>query len=564
MFSPSLLAMLLHSIGSDLPNPTAGRINVHPTPGSIANDLELMVRAFSESRKPMPNVPVIGHTRSLDGIRSFVEYSERPSLTAPGTLRVWGRIPVDVLVARLLANHALEAKYEYLDLGTPLTEAQQAGASVASCQAVFQRQQQQQPSLLRVAVIDAGERVLGHAPDNLGGRVAHLNTQDVVFTDHAVKVLETLLERLDHHSLVPHVDFIVGLVAPPANSIGRGCFMHANTVELQSTLQALATHVGSGGSPLVTNLSMGTHIGPHTGDSPLEQSIATLLPFGQGRVLVCAAGNEGMAGVAAQRTLEPNVSEHLRLRTNSHGCAELLVELWWDDPQSSSLTVNVEVKDQMGRVRGVPIAISPGTSGVTTMQRVGTQFNSVACQSLYQAQCLGTQNCIAFAMSAQQSSDLADLTIDLELLGTRTTLDVRGWVVIADRQACSFVGGSVDASICVPATLPDAIAVAGITAQGQPWRDSSRGSPLSPGAPALGHLVQYVAGPDEGTSFSAPRATADAVERMCNHARSVANPYAVHVFLQPADLAQAVVAKHGHASSQWNPRTGYGHVSGGP
>lgn len=562
MFSPSLLSMILHSIGDVFSN-VRGQL-VQEKTGDIAADLERLVRQLEDSPLPMPSVPVIGHAASLDGIRSFVDYSERSY--APGSLRVWGRVPINKLVERLRDTHSLSSNQEYLDLGTPLVTVQRVEADVGKCRP-YLGGTPAQPPLLRLALIDLGKRAIGETPDDFGGRVVHLWPQDVVFATHAAKVFETMLARLsDYSPLVQELELIVGLVAAPDNPIGRHCFKHANTVELQSTLRELAKRVGVGGPPLVTNLSMGTHVGPHQGNSPLEQSIDLDLPFVGDRILVCAAGNDGMAGIAARRTLDANVSEHLRLRTDSRGCSELLVEFWWEEGHSSSVTVSVEIRDVAKRLRGSRMTIDPSRSGVVNvMQSTGAPFASVTCESLYHAQCLGIAHCIAFAMSAKAASDLADLTIDFEIAGTRSPLDLNAWVVLPTDQSCSFVGGGVDASICVPATLPNALAVAGVTRRGQPWRDSSRGAPGLPGAPALAHKVEYVSDPAEkGTSYAAPRTAADVVERIRYAGVSAAAPFQLQSYATPAALTQDVVARHvSKGCSAWDPRTGHGSIDSG-
>ena len=51
-------------------------------------------------------------------------------------------------------------------------------------------------------------------------------------------------------------------------------------------------------------MSLGTHVGPHNGNSALEEYIAKKLIRPRDRFLVAAAGNYGGTGVSAKR--EPN------------------------------------------------------------------------------------------------------------------------------------------------------------------------------------------------------------------------------------------------------------------
>jgi hypothetical protein len=74
----------------------------------------------------------------------------------------------------------------------------------------------------------------------------------------------------------------------------------------------------------------GSHVGPHNGDSPLEEFLARVGPAGVDTFFHVSAGNDGLTGVAAHRELAANIPEFLKVRTGPNDalptCKELLVE----------------------------------------------------------------------------------------------------------------------------------------------------------------------------------------------------------------------------------------------
>ena len=568
MFSPSLLAMIFHSLGTGLRIPTTQRVTAAST-GVVASYLKQLLTEFRKLRKPMPSIPVSGHTNSSELINILDGYVEhRVGLLLPNedrSLNLWGRFPVDKLVLWLEENFDVDAEYEYLDLGTPLAAAQRTRANVARCEKLILPHRPRRP-VVQVAVIDRGEFAQGLTPNNMGGRIHHLNDTNVVFADHAADVFETLLERLDHYNAIPMVELIFGLVCAPARHIGLECFQHANTVELQSTLHKLQKYLENSELPVVTNLSMGTHVGPHQGNSPIEEHLRQAYCADSLRHFVCSAGNDGVAGIADSRTVDPNIPEYFRLRTNASGCGELLVEFWWESTSVDDFNLCVDVSDQAGRTRGSRMTVGPNQAGVTdVLSTTGVGFNTADCKSLYHSRCLGDLHCIAFAMSAGNHLDLANLIIDITVKGNQTTIQLDAWVVIADNQCCSFVGGGVDKSLRVPATMPEAVSVAGLNDDGQPWRHSSRGSLGSNGSPALAYWVKCTSSADEGTSFSAPRATADIINLMClSPLQGIpANTLSGHAKVLSVVLPILNICGT-RPNGLWNPRVGYGKVVGKP
>jgi hypothetical protein len=424
---------------------------------------------------------------------------------------------------------------------------------------------------MTVAVIDCGiELPAHHQQETLGGRLEHL-IKDVDFSEHASLVLTELIGRLAEHQLLSTCDLVCALVKPPKTVIGRRCFQHANIVELAHAVRKLGAHVidpnkRSSGLPLVTNLSMGAHIGPHDGLSPLEKLIDRRLPFGQQRYLVCSAGNDGMACLSARCELRNGSRDFMRIQTSSTGCEDLLVEFWWEEPLHSTMSITARVCNKQKKEVCMPVSIDTnGTGSNITGARLATAnpgLNSVVCESLYHARCNGNFSCVAFAMSAKNASDLANLTINIEMrCSEHANVAVNAWIVVADHDGARFVGGSSGGSITIPATYENAISVAGVedvpnadpVLRPQPWQESSRGPAANYGTngqqssstlPKLAHRVDGSVY-DYGTSFAAPRAAGDVVERILLSAVTAHDAGRLATYANADDLARSVVAKYG-------------------
>lgn len=209
-------------------------------------------------------------------------------------------------------------------------------------------------------------------------------------------------------------------------------------------------------------------------------------------------------------------------------------------------------------------------------------FNGVTCESLHHARCNGNFSCVAFAMSAASASDLADLTIDIEMrCSEHANVAVNAWMVVADKDGAGFVGGGSSGSITVPATYGKAFSVAGVEdiphadpalqGQPQPWKDSSRGPAANyhtngrrsrPTLPKLAHRVDGSIN-GHGTSFAAPRAAGDVVESILRDAADAHHPRRLRIYADADQLARNVVVRHGvhrAAGATDKDRTGFGTI----
>ncbi len=409
-----------------------------------------------------------------------------------------------------------------------------------------------------VAFVDRGDPKTG-APEDFGGKVEHIQTTDIELSDHALKVLHVLAERLVHHGILSKTQIICALVAPPTNIVGMKCFDHANGVELFSALQALDTRLASVSIPVAFNLSMGTHVGPHDGQSsPLEDFFASMARQVPRKVYAhVSAGNDGLYGVHDGTALDGGMPEIMTVKTAPVGCTELLIELWWEDPGPFSLSAKVDV-----HVHGkpAPFGATLRITNATSNPVLSPPFaGPVVRQSLLHSKCVGNMSCIALALTATDPLELASATIDITLESS-VDLVVNAWIAASSHEGTTFARGGPAGTIRVPATSDAVLCVSGCDQNGKPWLNSSRGPGYIYGGtiahahllPHLAHLVDYSpTSVDAGTSYASARACADTAEIVCTSVRR-GNCATLSGWL--GELLQA-------APSTWHPRIGYGAIS---
>jgi hypothetical protein len=555
MFTPSLVAMIAQSL-----LPRMGERE--PRNVSAEDTGELFRRYVAEWQQrdlgPFPELPVLGRTRN------FMSFSRElgnrlPPREFSNTKEIFffGRVPIDVLVERLYQTSDIHADQEIFELGTPLRNAHAGGGSSSTCSQLFPHTNA--AARVRVAVIDRGIASTQGSPEDYQGKLTHVIATGILMSPHAENVYGALLDRLDLHGILPDVDCYCALVAPPGGSgIGNACFTHANSVDLLNAVRTLDSHLGNGGLPVVLNLSLGTHVGPHNGQSALEEFIHQTWSAKSQRYLHVAAGNDGGKGIASRREVFKDIEETLPIRTGPYGGHDLLVELWWSDAANTGPPdIQAEIFDGTGRPLGLSCRLLGGSSGAT-LALIPSRFTGLSCQSLFHAQAYGSMHCVAFALHANQWDDLKNLEIMLTLKAKSDAV-VHGWIVIADDSRSCFIEGGSVGSLCVPATEEEALAVSGVEASDQPWAPSSRGPLPSYGphsvamaAPHVAHLVDLGVGNEKGTSYASPRACADSallvrdatVRKRCNTAQ---------------DLAQELLNKFGATrASTWSNRIGFG------
>jgi subtilisin family serine protease len=151
--------------------------------------------------------------------------------------------------------------------------------------------------------------------------------------------------RGDPHGHGTHVAGIASYIAPDADLIVVRTNLYDTDIILG--LEYLKNKKNSLGRPMVVNMSLGGHFGPHDGTSMLERAIANL--SGSGFVVVAAAGNQGHKKMHA---VISGISSTVSFRLTFPGEGDVM-DGWYKNG-----TLKVEICD----VLNYCITAEPGTS----------------------------------------------------------------------------------------------------------------------------------------------------------------------------------------------------------
>jgi len=103
---------------------------------------------------------------------------------------------------------------------------------------------------------------------------------------------------LSADGIAPDVDLIVVKATRTSSTT-------LNEADVLAGLRFILQRADALARPVVLNLSLGGHVGPHDGSSMFERALAELLPDIPGRVLVASAGNSGDDAIHAGGWLDP-------------------------------------------------------------------------------------------------------------------------------------------------------------------------------------------------------------------------------------------------------------------
>ena len=551
MFSASLLSMMVHSLPptarqvflgpSDEFSPEerpggivpAGPGQVIPDPPDLASRFE---RALNAQQREWPLIPVIARA-SPDDFRSVHNVIQGDGDFRRGFL--WGRAPLDELMRHYIAARTLEHGRENLDLGTPVREVSGAsGLTGPTCATRLALTPAPGSATVGAAVVDSGVSTKTVAsPKDFGGKLRYAVTLvNVDLSPHAEAVLEVLLDRLSK-TTAPRSTTLADMlsittvsmalmVSPTPDQIHRSldCFHQHCAPELLTAVKAIDAHLDSDELPAVVNMSLGTHVGPHDGHSPLEAYISETLYRPSNRFLFAAAGNDGGKGISARLDLKTGEADFMELVVDEQ-CTELLVEFWWDDARPADVEIYATIS---GRgFSPIPIVIRPKLAGAALATPSMGSGTGVNFYTLLQSGAHGTMSCIAFA--ATRPAPAQELRVAFDLLAKSADVTVDAWVVICEKEMdTAFTQGGPEGTVSVPASDPKVVSVAGFElASQQMWRHSSRG-PASrysrtarTESPAMAHLTHGISGASShGTSNASPRAAADAAKPLADPTRS--------------------------------------------
>jgi len=141
----------------------------------------------------------------------------------------------------------------------------------------------------------------------------------------------------DYHGHGTHVAGIASYIAPDADLIVVRTNLY--DTDIIQGLEYLKNKKNALGRPMVVNMSLGGHFGPHDGTSMLDRAIANL--SGSGFVVVAAAGNEGHRKLYAKVS---GINSTVSVRLNSPDPEGDVIDGWYKNG-----TLRVEFCDSSNR-----------------------------------------------------------------------------------------------------------------------------------------------------------------------------------------------------------------------
>ena len=107
--------------------------------------------------------------------------------------------------------------------------------------------------------------------------------------------------------------------------------------------------------PAVVNLSLGGHWDAHDGSDPMAQIVTS--ESGPGRIVCCAAGNEGNDNIHGQTTIAPNQTGTMRFKVPSNAVHEGILNGWY----SGAAALEISVRSPGGFVTTPQPVITSGS-----------------------------------------------------------------------------------------------------------------------------------------------------------------------------------------------------------
>jgi subtilisin family serine protease len=217
--------------------------------------------------------------------------------------------------------------------------------------------------------------------------------------------------------------------------------------------------------PAVVNLSLGGHADPHDGTDPLSQIIDS--ESGPGRIVCCAAGNEGNDNIHAQASLSSGTTHTMRFRVPP----SVVMNAWINGWYGGSGSLDVSVRTPGGFVTQWQSIISSG-SPVRIYQLPDARVK-VATPGPDAAN--GDHAILVDLEGASPGSAVADGVWQLRIRNTSgSTTEFHAWTLDDNPQGpvVFFTGTSVRDSMKVgsPGAAASAITVASYTTKVQ-WTD---------------------------------------------------------------------------------------------
>jgi minor extracellular serine protease Vpr len=246
-------------------------------------------------------------------------------------------------------------------------------------------------------------------------------------------------------------------VAPEADLIivkgGDGSF---STVSQIDAITYLAKKADSLGKPIVLNMSIGGHFGPHDGTSSVEVTIDDFVSK-QGRAVVVSAGNDGSNPISFSGTVVQGQTTEVRIRVPTYAQAGsnnnlFLVDVWFRGGHPVTATLISP--------NNVSFTVPPGASGPGSNNSDGT----IVMQNLTSEHIAEGDRNVAALVSEANGNVLASGGWRLLFTNSSSAMSFDGWLVRrslgSGPQSVTVDGATTEKTVAMPGTAKGAITVA--------------------------------------------------------------------------------------------------------
>ena len=337
-------------------------------------------------------------------------------------------------------------------------------------------------------------------PDNFG--YGDLCDEQMIL-DHEC----TLVDTIGHGTHVAGIAAGAAGVAPGSDIAVVRSDSFTRVADAVLYLRELASKRGQ---PLVVNLSVGGHYGPHDGRTPLEEYLEKVV--GPGVILVAAAGNDGARNIHVGHDFEDEIKRVSLQGVPWSKPAEITLEFWSDSSTEISMGIELWSNDQ--RVQHITLDASDSEYLETSLEQNAQQLLDVTF-----GMSMGEHGMIKRTLLLEPTGVKALQANTDVVLTLRGTGRLDGWLNQSDYRyglvtfkktaESGWLSGDSERSITVPATGKALVTVGSYSVRNQ-WR-SEDASEHSVGQAELGSISSFSSrGPVlvDGTSLTKPDITA--------------------------------------------------------
>jgi minor extracellular serine protease Vpr len=331
-------------------------------------------------------------------------------------------------------------------------------------------------------------------------------------------------------------------IAPKADIIvvkgGDGSFAEDDIINGLTYAENKAKALGK---PVVINLSLGGHVGPHDGSRAYELAIDTF--NGKiGQAAIVAAGNEGDSNIHISGSVSSGGGASFKINvppeympTDGTDNDEFIFDLWYDE--------NVSVTATVTSPNGVSYSRGFNTDGSLLNDTDGKIY-------LENRRVDGSKQRILLYVSDEKvGKEPASGTWTLELEGASGNLTYDGWLARSDLggESASLLNGDINSTIAMPGTSNDAITVGAFVTKTS-WPANDGNQYLYTDDDELGQIANFSSHGPTRDGRTKPEITApgkgivSAFSFVSDGSDVVLNPNGKHILSQGTSMATPHVA----------------------